>query len=270
MERPPRSLRSLQAPAGVRGRSAGTIGPQGPIVPGYAPWGLVSGFGRPGATDMLTLEGVSAQIAGVVVLRGITTTFQEGDTVAIVGRNGAGKTTLLRLVMGFMPKHGGQVSLEGRNLDAVPARDRARLGIGYAPEERVMFPTFSVEENLRFPCEVIGMGRPAVDDRLAQTLSIVPELEPLLPRSGAALSGGQGKMAALGRAIMAGHRMVLLDEPFQGLAPVLAQQYAQSLRRLHAARPHLCIVITESNRSLLKDIPNRTLVLERGEVQTGE
>jgi ABC-type branched-subunit amino acid transport system ATPase component len=216
---------------------------------------------------VLTLEAVSAQIAGIVVLHGITTTFLEGDTIAIVGRNGAGKTTLLRLIMGFMPKHGGRVLLQGRNLDAVPPQDRARLGIGYAPEERGIFPSFSVEGNLRFPCEVIGMSRSAVNDRLAEALSIVPELEALLPRSGAALSGGQGKMAALGRAIMAGHRMVLLDEPFQGLAPVLAQQYAESLRRLHAARPQLCLVITESNRSLLKDIPTRTLVLERGEVQ---
>jgi branched-chain amino acid transport system ATP-binding protein len=132
----------------------------------------------------------------------------------------------------------------------------------------VVFPTFTVEENLRFPCEVIGMARTAVNARLSETLSIVPELEPMLARSGAALSGGQGKMAALGRAIMAGHRVVLLDEPFQGLAPVLAQQYSQSLRRLHAARPHLCVVVTESNRGLLKDIPSRTLVLERGEVQT--
>jgi ABC-type branched-subunit amino acid transport system ATPase component len=217
---------------------------------------------------VLSLEGVAARIAGITVLHGITTTLEQGSTVAIVGRNGAGKTTLLRLVMGFMPKHGGRVLLEGRDLAAVPARERARLGFGYAPEDRVMFPTFSVEENLRFPCEVIGMARPAVDARLAETLSIVPELEPMLGRSGAALSGGQGKMAALGRAIMAGHRVVLLDEPFQGLAPVLAQQYSQSLRRLHAARPQLCVVITESNRGLLKDIPTRTLVLERGEVQT--
>ena len=216
---------------------------------------------------MLNLEAVSAEIAGIQVLHGITTTFEQGATIAIVGRNGAGKTTLLRLIMGFMPRHGGRVSLEGRDLSTVPARTRAKLGIGYAPEDRVMFPTFTVEENLRFPCEVIGMARPAVDVRLAEALSIVPELEPMLGRSGAVLSGGQGKMAALGRAIMAGHRMVLLDEPFQGLAPVLAQQYTQSLQRLHAARPQLCVVITESNRGLLKDIPTRTLVLERGEVK---
>ena len=92
----------------------------------------------------------------------------------------------------------------------------------------------------------------------------------MLARSGAALSGGQGKMAALGRAIMAGERVVLLDEPFQGLAPVLAQQYSQSLQRLQEARPELCVVITESNRSLLRDMPTETLVLERGELQRGE
>jgi len=219
---------------------------------------------------MLKLENVSTTIAGIPVLRGISCELTRGSTVAVVGRNGAGKTTLLRLVMGFREGHAGRVLLDGQDLAGVPARLRAKLGIGYAPEDRVMFPTFSVEENLRFPCEVIGMPRAAVDERLEETLSIVPELKPMLARSGAALSGGQGKMAALGRAVMAGERLVLLDEPFQGLAPVLAQQYSASLHRLHQARPELCVVITESNRSLLKDIPTETLVLERGELQHGE
>lgn len=219
---------------------------------------------------MLTLENVSTTIAGIPVLRGISCSLARGSTVAVVGRNGAGKTTLLRLIMGFREGHEGRVLLDGQDLAGVPARLRARLGIGYAPEDRVMFPSFSVEENLRFPCEVIGMPRQAVDERLAETLTIVPELQAMLDRSGAALSGGQGKMAALGRAVMAGERLVLLDEPFQGLAPVLAQQYAASLHRLHAARPELCVVITESNRSLLRDIPTETLVLERGELQRGE
>jgi branched-chain amino acid transport system ATP-binding protein len=219
---------------------------------------------------MLVLEEVSATIAGIQVLRGITTKFMRGSTVAVVGRNGAGKTTLLRLIMGFMPKHAGRVLLDGEDLARVPARGRARLGIGYAPEERVMFPTFTVEENLRFPCEVVGMPRRAIDERLAEALSIVPELRPMLGRSGAALSGGQGKMAAFGRAVMAGERLVLLDEPFQGLAPVLAQQYTAALHRLQQARPELCVVITESNRSLLKDMPTETLVLERGELQRSE
>lgn len=219
---------------------------------------------------MLTLENVSTTIAGIAVLRGISCNLVRGSTVAVVGRNGAGKTTLLRLIMGFREGHAGRVLLDGEDLAAVPARRRAGLGIGYAPEDRVMFPSFTVEENLRFPCEVIGMKRAAVDERLAETLTIVPELKPMLARSGAALSGGQGKMAALGRAVMAGERLVLLDEPFQGLAPVLAQQYAASLQRMHAVRPELCVVITESNRSLLRDIPTETLVLERGELQRGE
>ncbi len=216
---------------------------------------------------MLSLDKVSTTIAGIPVLRGISCQMPRGGIVAIVGRNGAGKTTLLRLIMGFREGHTGRVLLDGQDLAAVPARLRAKLGIGYAPEDRVMFPSFSVEENLRFPCEVIGMPRAAVDQRLAETLNIVPELQPMLARSGAALSGGQGKMAALGRAVMAGERLVLLDEPFQGLAPVLAQQYSASLQRLHQVRPELCVVITESNRSLLRDIPTETLVLERGELQ---
>jgi branched-chain amino acid transport system ATP-binding protein len=219
---------------------------------------------------MLILDNVSTTIAGIPVLRGISCQLQRGSTVAVVGRNGAGKTTLLRLIMGFREGHAGRVLLDGQDLATVPARLRAKLGIGYAPEDRVMFPSFTVEENLRFPCEVIGMKRAAVDERLAETLTIVPELKPMLARSGAALSGGQGKMAALGRAVMAGERLVLLDEPFQGLAPVLAQQYAASLHRMHQVRPELCVVVTESNRSLLRDIPTETLVLERGELQRAE
>jgi branched-chain amino acid transport system ATP-binding protein len=217
----------------------------------------------------ILVEGISKQFDGVAALTPIDLAIPSGQLVALLGPSGSGKTTLLRLIMGFMPQHDGQVQFDGHNLDRVPARDRARLGIGYAPEDRVMFPTFSVEENLRFPCEVIGMTRAQVDARLEETLTIVPELKAMLARSGAALSGGQGKMAAFGRAVMAGQRMVLLDEPFQGLAPVLAQLYAQSLHRLHQARPQLCIVITESNRGLLKDIPTHTLVLERGALLEG-
>ncbi len=215
---------------------------------------------------MLKIDKISASIAGITVLRAITTEFKAGELLAVVGRNGAGKTTLLRAIMGLLPVAAGAIRLEGEDLTKLPGYRRSGLGIGYAPEDRVMFPTLTVEENLRLPCEVLGLASSEVDRRLARVLDVVPQLKEMLPRSGAALSGGQGKMAALGRALMVGTRLVLLDEPFQGLAPVLAVQYAESLRKLHQVAPELCIVVTESNRSLLRDLPDATLTLERGEL----
>jgi branched-chain amino acid transport system ATP-binding protein len=215
---------------------------------------------------MLKITNVSAQIAGITVLRNIDIEFNPGQLLAVVGRNGAGKTTLLRAIMGLLPLTAGSIAMEGTDLSKIAAHRRTEFGIGYAPEDRVMFPTFTVEDNLRLPCDVLGLSKSETDRRLARALDAVPQLEVMLPRSGAALSGGQGKIAALGRALMAGSKLVLLDEPFQGLAPVLASQYAESLRRLHKLAPELCIVVTESNRSLLRDLPDATLTLERGEL----
>lgn len=215
---------------------------------------------------MLKIKQISAIIAGITVLRGIETEFKAGQLIAVVGRNGAGKTTLLRAIMGLLPLSAGSIALDGVDLSQIAAHRRSEFGVGYAPEDRVMFPTFTVEENLRLPCEVLGLSMQESDRRLARVLEAVPQLKEMLPRSGAALSGGQGKMAALGRALMAGSKLVLLDEPFQGLAPVLATQYAESLRRLHTLAPELCIIVTESNRSLLRDLPDDTLTLERGEL----
>ena len=219
---------------------------------------------------MLKIHNVSASIAGNTVLRGIETEFRPGQLLAVVGRNGAGKTTLLRAIMGLLPLRSGSISIGGTDLTGVPGHRRTEHGIGYAPEDRVMFPTFTVEENLRLPCEVLGLPEAEIKRRIDRVLEVVPQLEPMLARSGAALSGGQGKMAALGRALMAGTQLVLLDEPFQGLAPVLANQYAESLRKLHKLDSSLCIVVTESNRSLLRDLPDATLTLERGELVEGE
>ena len=219
---------------------------------------------------MLKIDHVSARIAGNTVLRGISTEFNAGQLLAVVGRNGAGKTTLLRAIMGLLPLSAGTIAMNGEDLSRLPAHRRTSLGIGYAPEDRVMYPTFSVEENLRLPCDVLGLHVTEIDQRLARVLEVVPQLREMLPRSGSALSGGQGKMAALGRALMVGTRLILLDEPFQGLAPVLANQYAESLRKLHQIAPELCIVVTESNRSLLRDLPDATLILERGALVEGE
>ncbi len=218
---------------------------------------------------MLTLDDVSVDLARTSVLRRVSANLDAGSTVAVVGRNGAGKTTLLRTIMGLVPLKSGRMLLDTTDLGTSPAHYRTRLGIGYAPEDRVIFPALTVEENLRLPCEVRRLTATEIAERLASTLDVVPQLREMLPRSGAALSGGQGKMVALGRALMIGTRLVLLDEPFQGLAPVLAVQYGESLMRLRQARPDLCVVITESNASLLRDIPDQTLTLERGALRVG-
>lgn len=213
---------------------------------------------------MLKIDGLSVSLAGSPVLRALSMEVHAGTTVAVVGRNGAGKTTLLRSIMGLVTVSAGAIHLDEQNLMLSPAHERTCAGIGYAPEDRVIFPTLSVEENLRLPCEVVRLSEPEIAERLSHVLDVVPQLKAMLARSGAALSGGQGKMVALGRALMVGTNLVLLDEPFQGLAPALALQYAESLARLRSTRPDLAIVITESNAALLTDIPNQILTIERG------
>ena len=215
---------------------------------------------------MLTLQGVSVDLAGTPVLRNVSAELRAGSVVAVVGRNGAGKTTLLRALMGLVKLKSGRILFDEDELDKLPPHYHAEQGIGYAPEDRVIFPTLSVEENMRLPCEAHGLPNAEIDSRMKDVLAVVPQLADMLQRSGATLSGGQGKMVALGRALMAGTRLVLLDEPFQGLAPVLAVQYGEALGRLRNVRPDLCVIVTESNASLLKDIPDQVWTMERGEL----
>ena len=221
---------------------------------------------------MLALQNISVDIVGIGVLRCINAELKPSGIYAVLGRNGAGKTTLLRTIMGFTPVRSGSIKLGagsgGVDLLNEPPHARAAHGIGYAPEERILFPTMTVLENLRLPCESIGLPTSEIDQRLAQAVQAVPLIEPMLARSASALSGGQGKMAALTRALMVGTHVLLLDEPFQGLAPALARQYAEALSQLHHTRPELCVVITESNRSLLDRLDCTTLLLERGELKT--
>jgi branched-chain amino acid transport system ATP-binding protein len=213
---------------------------------------------------MLLIDQLSVELAGVQVLRRIHAHVLTGSTVAVIGRNGAGKTTLLRTIMGLVPPTSGSILFDKTELLEQAAHRRSSLGIGYAPEDRIIFPTLTVLQNLRLPAEVLGLSAADLDLRLQSVLEVVPQLEPMLARSGAALSGGQGKMVALGRALMAGSRLVLLDEPLQGLAPVLAEQYVQSISRLRQLRPELSVVITESNAGLLTGMPDQTWSLERG------
>lgn len=215
---------------------------------------------------VLKISNVNVDLAGHRILRDVTASFENAGTIGIVGRNGAGKTTLLRAIMGLIKLRSGQIFLDDAELSRLPGHARAALNVGYAPENRVIFPTMTVRENLYLPCEVQGQSAAAMQARLETVLKVVPQIEPMLNRSGAALSGGQGKMVALGRAVMIGTRLLMLDEPFQGLAPKLAHEYTEALGRLKELQPDVCIVITESNIKLLGDIPDRIWTIERGSI----
>lgn len=215
---------------------------------------------------MLNLSAINVDLAGNRILRDVTARFDAAKTIGIVGRNGAGKTTLLRTIMGLTRLKSGRIEFDGVELSALPGYSRAAHQIGYSPEDRVIFPTMTVEENLRLPCEVQGQSNEAIKGRIETVLSVVPQLAPMMTRSGAALSGGQGKMVALARAVMVGTRLLMLDEPFQGLAPKLARDYTEALGRLKDLQPDLCVVITESNVKLLGDIPDQIWTIERGAI----
>lgn len=215
---------------------------------------------------MLKISKINVDLAGNRILRDVTASFEKSRTIGIVGRNGAGKTTLLRTIMGLTKIKSGEIHFGDTELSRLPGHVRAALNVGYAPEDRVIFPTMSVQENLQLPCEVQGQSKDDIQARLQAVLKVVPQLEPMLKRSGSALSGGQGKMVALGRAVMIGTRLLMLDEPFQGLAPKLAHEYTAALGRLKELQPDICIVITESNIKLLGDIPDQIWTIERGSI----
>jgi branched-chain amino acid transport system ATP-binding protein len=171
--------------------------------------------------------------------------------------------------MGLVTASTGTVVIDGEDETRLPPHHRTRHGIGYAPEERRLFGSFTVEDNMLLPAQVLRLPPQEIAQRLERVYGLLPELRDLAPRKAAGLSGGQGKMVALGRALMVGTRAVLLDEPFQGLAPALAMRYAEALKRLRAALPDVAILITESNPELLRPLVEQTYVIERGEITAG-
>jgi branched-chain amino acid transport system ATP-binding protein len=215
---------------------------------------------------MLRLEQVRVRFHDQVVLRDVMMEVPASQTTVLIGRNGAGKTTTLRSIMGLLPLERGRILLDDLDLAIVPSHDRARLGIGYAPEDRRLISEFSVEDNLLLPAVALRFGTAERKRRLDEVFALLPEVAAFRQRSGGVLSGGQGKMVALGRALMVGTRYVLLDEPFQGLAPALALSYADTLVRLRKSRPELGLLITESTPRLLDKIVDHSLLIERGEI----
>lgn len=215
---------------------------------------------------MLAFDDVTVALGGVRILRNASFVIEPAETVALIGANGAGKTTTLRTVMGFTTMS-GRIRFGDTVLSDVEPHRRPALGIGYAPEDRRLFSAFTVEENIVLPGHVAGLSEEDLAARLARVYEILPELREMAGRPAGGVSGGQGKMVALGRALMLGTRLIMLDEPFQGLAPALGRRYAEALRALRDRDRDVTLVITESNPELLRKFADRALVIERGEVR---
>lgn len=215
---------------------------------------------------MLELRDVNASIGIIPILRNLNFSIGAAETVALIGRNGAGKTTFLRTIMGFT-KASGDIVFDGQSIIAMHPPKRPGLGIGYAPEDRRLFSAFTVEENILLPAQAARLDKAETGRRLDRAYSVLPELRDMADRPGGTVSVGQGKMVALARALMLGTRLIMRDEPFQGLAPALAQRYAEALRTLRDADRLVTLMITESNPSLLRGFADRTLVIERGEIE---
>jgi branched-chain amino acid transport system ATP-binding protein len=211
---------------------------------------------------MLTIEALDVSIKSVRILRGVSMRVEQGQLAGLVGRNGAGKTTLMRTLMGILAPSGGSIALDGSSLAGLAPHARARLGIGYMPEDRRVIPPLTVEENVMLPAWATGAGHGP--ERLARIYRMIPELEALKARKGLQLSGGQQKLVALARALMSGTKLLLLDEPFEGVAPVLARRLVEVVALLR--REGLAVLLSESDLSHAGQLLDVVFTIDRGEV----
>ena len=214
---------------------------------------------------MLELAGLDVAIGTVQVLRNVSLEVPTGVMAGLIGRNGAGKTTLMRSIMGLLAPAAGSIAFDDNNLAAMPTHSRTRLGIGYMPEDRRLIPELSVEENLLLPAWAIGLPDPA--KRLASVCEHIPELHKFSSSKASQLSGGQQKLVALGRAMMAGTKLLLLDEPFEGVAPALAQRLAEVIAMLKGEG--LSVILSESDFQHSARLVDRVFTIDRGVLTAG-
>jgi branched-chain amino acid transport system ATP-binding protein len=206
----------------------------------------------------LELEGVCAGYGETVVLEEVTLALRDGETLSLIGRNGVGKSTLVATIMGHTTLHSGRLRLDGNDIARLPPYRRALAGLGYVPQEREIFPSLSVRENLEV---AVRPGRWTV----VEVFNLFPRLKARQSNRGNQLSGGEQQMLAIGRALVGNPTVLLMDEPSEGLAPVIVEELVRVMKELAQAEG-LALLLVEQNSRLALDVSPRTAVMNRGRI----
>jgi branched-chain amino acid transport system ATP-binding protein len=212
---------------------------------------------------MLEVKDLHAWYGVSHVLHGISIQVNEGEVVALVGRNGAGKTTTIRSIMGLMPRAEGSIRFAGKDIMALPAHDRFKLGLAYVPEDRRIVPGLSVRENLQLGLVASNAG---IDERIAieEIAESFPRLKERLSQEAVTMSGGEQQMLAIARALIAKPRTILLDEPSEGIMPVLVEEMGMLFRRLR--HQGMTLLLVEQNVEWALGLADRAVIIDQGEV----
>jgi branched-chain amino acid transport system ATP-binding protein len=216
---------------------------------------------------LLEVEAINTYRGPAHILRGVSISVDTDEVVALVGRNGAGRTTIIESIIGLLPVRSGRIRFHSEEITALPPHRRARRGIGYAPEGSGIFPELTVAENLmisRWLGREKGPGAAAHDDTEARVFNVFPEVRLLVTRQGLNLSGGQKKMVAIARAMALSPDLLILDEAFEGLAPVVVKRFREAVMTIKAMG--ISLLIAESNLVSAAAIADRLYVVDRGEI----
>ncbi len=213
----------------------------------------------------LSITGLDVSIQTIPILRGVDFQVPEGAMVGLIGRNGAGKTTLMRSIMGLIAPDAGSITIDGQDMTRAPGHRRAAMGVSYLPEDRRLVPELLVEENILMPAWANNIKDSA--KRLEWIYGLMPEVREFRNRRAMQLSGGQQKLVALARALMPGRKLLLLDEPFEGVAPVLSRRLTEVIGSLRSQG--LSVVLSESDDTHSADLVDRVYRIERGVVTAG-
>jgi branched-chain amino acid transport system ATP-binding protein len=213
---------------------------------------------------MLKISQLNVSIQSVDILRNVSIELPTASMAGLVGRNGAGKTTLMKSIMGILPAKSGAIEFDGQDLLKIPTNLRNSCGIGYMPEDRRLIPDLTVEENILVP--LWANKTKQTQQRLDYVYNLIPELIEFAPRRGLQLSGGQQKLVALGRALMIGTKLFLLDEPFEGVAPALAQRLADVISQLKSEG--MAVIFSESDLQYSRHLVQRIYEIDRGIINT--